>query len=257
MEDMIDPMKRTLLITGAASGIGAAIARRSAGPDTALLLHTGKNADALETVAQDCRAAGSDVVLELGDLADPATCTRLITTAKSAFGQIDQIVSNAGKASKVPFGSFTHDDLMRDFAMMPGAFALLMSEALSDLERSPCGRVIAISSFVAHVHGKAGTSFPTTSAAKAAIEALVAALALQLAPTGTTVNAVVPGFTRKQGGGHLAVSTDTLSAAMSATPTGRLTEPADIAATVAFLLSPEARQITGATVHVDGGLTLG
>lgn len=254
---MTDTLKRTLIITGAASGIGAAIARKCAGPDTNLLLHTGKNAEALATVAQECIDAGSQVTTELGDLASPEVPERLVTRARQDFGTVDQIVSNAGKASKIPFGQFTHDELMRDLAMMPGAFVGLVTAALSDLETSPWGRVVAISSFVAHVHGKAGTSFPTTSAAKAAIEALVDALALQLAPKGTTVNSVVPGFTRKQGGGHLAVTTDTLSAAIAATPTGRLTEPADIAATVAFLLSQDAGQITGATLHVDGGLTLG
>lgn len=254
---MTDTLKRTLIVTGAASGIGAAIARKCAGPDTRLLLHTGKNADTLAAVAQDCIAAGSQVITELGDLGDPALPALLVSRARTAFGTVDQIVSNAGKASKAPFGQFSHDDLMRDFAIMPGAFAGLVTAALPDLETSPWGRVVAISSFVAHVHGKAGTSFPTTSAAKAAIEALVEALALQLAPMGTTVNSVVPGFTRKQGGGHLAVTTDTLSAAMAATPTGRLTEPDDIAATVAFLLSQEAGQITGTAVHVDGGLTLG
>ncbi len=254
---MTDTLKRTLIVTGAASGIGAAIARKCAGPDTNLLLHTGKNADALAGVAQDCRTAGSQVITDLGDLADPAIPARLANRARAEFGAIDQIVSNAGKASKTPFGQFSHDDLMRDFAMMPGAFAGLVNATLTDLETSPWGRVVAISSFVAHVHGKAGTSFPTTSAAKAAIEALVAALALQLSAHGTTVNSVIPGFTRKRGGGHLAVTTDTLSAAMAATPTGRLTEPDDIAATVAFLLSQEAGQITGASIHVDGGLTLG
>lgn len=254
---MIEHKKRTLIITGAASGIGAAIARKCAGPETKLMLHTGKNAEALNAVAQDCTKAGAEVITALGDLTDPTVPAQLVSQARDSFGRINQIVSNAGKASKAPFGQFSHDDLMRDFAMMPSAFARLVTAALPDLETSPWGRVVAISSFVAHVHGKAGTSFPTTSAAKAALEALVDALALQLAPTGTTVNSVVPGFTRKQGGGHLAVSTDTLSAATNATPTGRLTEPDDIAATVAFLLSQEAAQITGATLHVDGGLTLG
>lgn len=254
---MVESKKRTVIITGAASGIGAAIARNCANPKTNLMLHTGKNIDALNDVAQDCAKVGAKVITAIGDLSNPNVPAQLVTQAQDSFGQIDQIVSNAGKASKTPFGQFSHDDLMRDFAMMPGAFAGLVTAALPDLETSPWGRVVAISSFVAHVHGKAGTSFPTTSAAKAAIEALVNALALQLAPTGTTVNSVVPGFTRKQGGGHLAVSTDTLSAATNATPTGRLTEPDDIAATVAFLLSREAAQITGATIHVDGGLTLG
>ena len=113
-----------------------------------------------------------------------------------------------------------------------------------------------MSSFVAHIFGTAGLNFPATSAAKAALEALVKSLAMQLGPVGATANAVVPGFTRKQGGGHLAATSDSLKTAASVTPTGRLTEPTDVAATVAFLLSRGAGQITGQAVHVNGGLTL-
>ncbi|MBZ0228397.1 MAG: SDR family oxidoreductase, partial [Bauldia sp.] len=97
---------------------------------------------------------------------------------------------------------------------------------------------------------------PATSAAKAAIEALVKALAVQLAPEGVTANALVPGFTRKQGGGHLAATSESLTRAVEITPTGRLTEPADVAAAAGFLLSRAAGQITGQTIHVDGGLLL-
>ncbi|WP_172332047.1 SDR family NAD(P)-dependent oxidoreductase [Mangrovicoccus sp. HB161399] len=248
---------RTILVTGAASGIGASVARSLAAPGTALLLHTGSNAAALGAVAAACRSRGAAVATEIGDLAREETCTRLLHSARSHFGRIDQIVANAGKARKARFGSFTHDDLMADLAMMPGALVRLVTGALGDLETSAWGRVVAVSSFVAHVHGKAGHSFPTTSAAKAAIEALMDALALQLAPCGTTVNCVVPGFTRKEGGGHAAIGGDTHDAVRAATPTGRMTEPAEVAAAIVFLLSREAGQITGSRLQVDGGLRLG
>ncbi|MCX5511897.1 short-chain dehydrogenase [Kaistia algarum] len=247
---------RVVIITGAASGIGAETARRLAASRTALVLHTRKNEAGLAAVAAACTELGAGVATHLGDLGDPEVPPGLVATARSRFGRVDQIVSNAGQAKRSRFGDLTPEELVTAFDTMPVAFLRLVNAALPDLETSAQGRVVAVSSFVAHIFGTAGLLFPATSAAKAALEALVKALAWQLAPTGATANAVVPGFTRKQGGGHLAATPDSLKTAVSVTPTDRLTDPSDIAATIAFLLSPGARQITGQTLHVNGGLTL-
>lgn len=249
--------KRVVVITGAASGIGASTARVLAAPETALVLHTRKNQSGLSTVAEECRQRGAQVATFLGDLADPETAPALVKKAQEEMGAVDQIVSNAGQAFRSDFSSLSPDDVAASFAAMPLAFLRLVSAALPDLRASDCGRVVAVSSFVAHLFGTAGLLFPGTSAAKAALEALAKALAVELAPAGVTVNIIVPGFTRKEGGGHLAASTESLKTAAAITPTGRLTEPADIAATIAFVLSPGASQITGQAIHVDGGLALG
>ena len=248
--------ERVVVITGAASGIGAAIGRAVAGTDTALVLHTRKNRAGLDAVAADCRGRGSAVATFVGDLADPAVPTALVGEARARFGRVDQIVSNAGQAARARFGELPADDLVAAFAAMPVAFLRLVDAALPDLRASGWGRVVAISSFVAHGFGTAGLLFPATSAAKAALEALVKALAVQVAPEGITANALVPGFTRKQGGGHLAATSESLTRAAAITPTGRLTEPDDIAAAARFLLSRGAAQVTGQIIHVDGGLLL-
>jgi len=253
---LTEAIGRVVIVTGAASGIGSAIARTIAGPKTDLVLHTRKNEDGLARVLDACRAAGSCSEGRLGDLAEPDTAAALVGFARERFGRVDQIVSNAGQAARSRFGDLGPEQLDDAFQSMPMAFLRLVTAGLDDLKRSGWGRVVAVSSFVAHGFGTADFHFPATGAAKAALEALVRSLAVQLADTGTTANIVVPGFTRKDAGGHRAVASQLLAQAVATTPTGRLTEPTDVAAAVRFLLGRESGQITGQALHVDGGLLL-
>lgn len=254
-----EPFLPVVLVTGAASGIGAATVRAVAVPSRALAIHTrGASTESrarLASVAAAARDAGADVLELDGDLAEVGTARRLVEATVARFGGLDHVVANAGFADRRATAGLTRADLDRSLATMAGAFLELAQAAAPALRASAHGRIIYLSSFVAHRYAQ-GALFPASAAAKSAGEALMRTLAAELAPSGVTVNAVVPGYTRKDGG-HSALNPDAWKAAAVATPLGRIAEPDDIAALIAFLLSPAARHITGQAIAVDGGLSLG
>ena len=247
-------MTRSILITGAASGIGAAICRRIAAPGVAILAHTRRNQAGLEAVAQAARGAGATVATTLGDLTDPAIPAALVDRAVAEFGRLDTIISNAGFADRTKTADLTDDAFARSLDAIQWGFFRLARAAIPHLGAG--GRIIAVSSFVAHAFRPGVAVFPASAAAKAGMEALVKALALELAARGVTVNAVVPGFIRKDAAAHAAIDPTALQAQLANIPAGRIGLPDEVAAAIAFLASADAAYITGQTLHVSGGLVI-
>ena len=245
---------RRYLITGAASGIGAACCRVLAGPGVAIALHTRKNREGAERMAGFVRERGGTAHVLLGDLAEPEAPARAVDQAVAALGGLDVVISNAGFADRTPLASLTDAAFAASHDAIAFALLRLARAAKPHLLAGQDPRLVAVSSFVAHVFRLEHPVFPASAAAKAALEALVRALAVEWAPA-ITVNAVAPGFTQKDPGAHAALDPKAFEERIARIPMRRLGSTEDVAAAIAFLASPAAGYITGQVLHVDGGIT--
>ncbi len=242
-----------MLVTGAASGIGAATARAFAAPGVALALHTRRNAEGLARVAEEVRAKGGVAQVFLGDLATAEAPERLVAEAAAALGGLDVLVSNAGFADRTPVSALTDAGFAASLDAILWGFLRLARAARPHLEAGEAPRLVAVSSFVAHMFRNDATVFPASAAAKAGVEALVRALAIEWAPR-VTVNAVAPGYTQKDPGAHAAMTAAQWEATVARIPLRRLGTPADVAHAITWLASPGAGYVTGQVVHVNGGI---
>jgi len=249
--------RQVILITGASSGIGAATARALAAPGAAVVLHARKNRAGAEKVAEAVHAGGAEPLILAGDLAEPGTARRLVEETTGRFGRLDVVVSNAGFADRRPIGEVDRAAWDASLASMTSAFYEFATAAKPWLIAAGTGgRMVGVSSFVAHAVARGLPTFPVSAAAKAGVEALARAFAVEIAPSGGTVNCVAPGLIEKDADGHAALSRDRMAQMSALVPMGRYGKPAEVAATIAFLCSPAASYITGQTIHVNGGVTL-
>jgi len=246
-----DLTDRTALVTGCGSpdGIGFAIARALGrqGAGVAISSTTERIHDRVAELGEE----GIEASAHLADLLDPAEATRLVEEATAWHSSLDILVNNAGMSQ---VGT---DDLGREFADLSHAewragidqnldLAFNVTRAaLTAITDSKHGRIIFVSSVTGPMVSAPGN--PAYSAAKAGVDGLMRSLAVELGPTGTTVNSVNPGWI------ETASSLPEEITAGHHTPVGRPGTPDEVAAAVILLAAPEASYITGQPLVVDGG----
>lgn len=245
---------KTYLITGAASGIGAATAILLSKHETTLILHSRKQIDRLEIVAEKCRQKGASVKLILANLSEEKGIAKL-TQKISEENSLDGIIHCAGFVDWHHLENATTDHLQSSFDLMQKSFFSLTQSSLALLRQSESARIIAVSSFLAHKFHNNGCFTPISAAAKAGLEALVTSFAAQLAEEKITVNAVVPGYIQKDHAETVPESEEQDNTP-NKIPMKRLGQTDEVAELIAFLLSDKASYITGQAIHIDGGLCL-
>ena len=236
------------VVTGAGRGIGAAtaLALAEAGADVVLSARTGEQ---LAAVAASVEALGRRAVVVPADLSDLEAVAGLVERARESFGRLDIVVNNVGGAMPRPFLDTSAGRMEQAFHFNVATAHALLRPAVPLMLEHGGGSVVNISSGAPR---KTTPSMAAYAAAKAALNALTRTIAADLGPRGVRVNAVSPGLTKtsftrpmwEKDGGRDAGAKLIL---------GRMTEADDIAAACAFLLSDDARQITGVVLDVDGG----
>lgn len=247
---------RCAIVTGAGSGIGAACARRLSADGYGIVL-SGRRRSALEEVAAELDHA----VVVPGDVGDPDHAEALVEAACDAYGGIDAVVLNAGIGDSAPVGDETLENWERTLSTnLTGAF-LVARAALTQLEKRG-GSLVGIASVNAM---RAGPGWASYCSSKAGLVMLCKTIAADYGPRGVRANAVCPGWVRTPMGdadmdGLAQMRGTDREGAYALThahvPLRRPAEPHEIAAVVAFLLSPEAGYVNGVELPVDGGATV-
>ncbi|GAA2480093.1 SDR family NAD(P)-dependent oxidoreductase [Winogradskya humida] len=240
---------KAALVTGGSRGIGAAVAVRLARDGADVMLTYREDTASADAVAEQIRAMGRRAVVTQADSGDPGAVVAAVNRAAGEFGRLDIVVNNAGAFLLGALEELSLEQFERTVAVNVRAPFVASQAAVRYLPAG--GRIITIGSNVAERTVFPGFSLYATS--KAALAGMTKALGRELGPRAITVNLVNPGPTDTDA--NPAHGPD--AAAISGlTALGHYADPADIAATVAFLAGPEARYITGATVNVDGGFTI-
>lgn len=243
---------QVVLITGASTGIGAALARAFGAAGAQVVVHYGRSEEAARGVARDIEAAGGAALLAQADVTDTAQLVTLRDAALARFGRIDVLINNAGSLVKrVPIADTT-DDFVRDVLALNFTATVAMCRLVVPILRQQGrGNIINVTSVAAR-HG-GGVGAVTYAASKGAVSTFTRGLAKELAPHAIRVNALSPGviltpfherFTNAQ----------QMEAMVAAIPLGRAGTPEECVGTVFYLASDRlSAYVTGQIIEVNGG----
>jgi 3-oxoacyl-[acyl-carrier protein] reductase len=237
---------RVALVTGSARNIGRAIALELARGGAAMMVTARQSAFEAEGVAEEIRKAGGQASSTTADVGDPPAAARLIRATIEHFGRLDILVNNASVRREVDFADLEYAEWREIMATTLDGAYLCSRAALPHLVASEAGAIVNIGGLSSH---SGASRRAHVIAAKAGLVGLTRALAHDLGPHRITVNCVAPGLIDTA-----RVGAEPAHHAGKMPPIGRKGTPEEIATLVRFLCGPDARYITGQTIHANGGL---
>jgi L-rhamnose 1-dehydrogenase len=246
--------KRVALVTGSSRGIGRAIAVKLATEGCHVVVNYPNDKEDPEETLAAIESVGGQATAIRADISLVSEINEMMTATKSDLGRIDILVNNAGVSTFEPFFEITESiwDHMHNVNLR-GAFFCSQRAAEMMIEQGDGGRIISITSISAHVGGIMEVAYCPT---KSGLRSVMESLCLVLGPHGITCNSVSPGTIATDGvTRQMSIAPEgLLERYVARIPIGRLGEPAEVAAAVAFLASPEASYVNGAEILVDGGV---
>ena len=240
--------KKVAIVTGSSDGIGRAIAERLAEDGATVVVNYGKSADKARQVVAGIEAKGGKAMAVQADLSEISEAARLIKDTVKMFGRLDILVNNAGMFLYKPLVDMTEEEFDRMFALNAKGPYFALREAAKVIQEG--GRIVNISTDGTHIGFAGATAY---LGSKGALEQFTKGLAHELAPQNVTVNTVSPGYTMTA---MLPADSSFRHIGEQASPFKRPGRPKDIADVVGFVVSEEARWLTGQNIHAGGGVVM-
>jgi len=240
--------EKVAIVTGSSDGIGRAIAERLAQDGATIVVNYGKSADKAKQVVVGIEEKGGKAVAIQADMSKVGDVGRLVKDTIRIFGRLNILVNNAGMFMYKPLVETTEEEFDRMFALNTKGPYFALQEAAKIIQEG--GRIVNISTDGTHIGFAGATAY---LGSKGALEQFTKGLAHELAPKGVTVNTVSPGYTATA---MLPADPTFRQIGEQASPLKRLGIPKDIADVVAFVVSEEARWLTGQNIHAGGGVVM-
>jgi gluconate 5-dehydrogenase len=242
---------RVALVTGSSRGLGFAMAE-ALGKAGAKIVLNGRDKAALDERAKTLKSAGIDTVIAAFDVTDEKTVVDAIAKIGRDHGSLDILIANAGINVRKPVLDYATADFNTVIATNLTACFVAAREAGKIMAAKKHGRIIMTTSIMGKL---ARPTVPAYAAAKAGLDSLTRAMAVELAPKGVTVNAIAPGFFMTEMNTILVNNPDFDAMVKRRTPMARWAQPHELGGAAVFLASDEASYVSGHTLVVDGALT--
>jgi len=244
---------RVAIVTGASLGIGRAAAEALGGAGADVVVNYHSHDAAAEEVVHAIRDLGAQACKYQADVSDQAAVEKMVAVAVERFGRVDIAVTNAVYSDREPFCEANMDGFHRTIGVtMWGAFYLARASAQQMIRQNQGGAIVVVSSPHAFIPVPSSMAY---NMSKAALEQMAKTAAIELAEHRIRVNTIQPGWTDTPGERKFATE-DTLREAGRRIPLGRLGTPEEIANGILFLCDPSNEYTTGATLLMDGGISL-